>query len=195
MCDEKGIDNCGDGSDLEENLTTGCKGQSDNLIIQACHKYTVSVVILWYCRTSDIGDFSLLFSLLSVYSVCHPHVLCYLSVDTHRTLLAGQLLPPEPPPDIPTPPTAFATPPTVAVPSQMNCSISGSAPSPVSITGECFLWFHLSVEQWSNRLHRLNVMSHSCHSSEDSGEWSYCLSNLSLCWRFEKGWGRSGGSS
>ncbi|XP_075869349.1 low-density lipoprotein receptor class A domain-containing protein 2 isoform X2 [Nelusetta ayraudi] len=71
VCDEKGIDNCGDGSDLEENLTTGCK---------------------------------------------------------------GQLLPPEPPPDIPTPPTAFATPPTVAVPSQMNCSVSGSAPSPVSIT-------------------------------------------------------------
>ncbi|KAM8756045.1 low-density lipoprotein receptor class A domain-containing protein 2 isoform X2 [Acanthopagrus latus] len=27
VCDEKGIDNCGDGSDLEENLTTGCKGQ------------------------------------------------------------------------------------------------------------------------------------------------------------------------
>lgn len=27
MCDDKGIDNCGDGSDLEENLTTGCKGQ------------------------------------------------------------------------------------------------------------------------------------------------------------------------
>ncbi|CAI5689177.1 low-density lipoprotein receptor class A domain-containing protein 2 [Oreochromis niloticus] len=26
VCDEKGIDNCGDGSDLEENLTTGCKG-------------------------------------------------------------------------------------------------------------------------------------------------------------------------
>ncbi|KAK5911793.1 hypothetical protein CesoFtcFv8_001729 [Champsocephalus esox] len=25
VCDEKGIDNCGDGSDLEENLTTGCK--------------------------------------------------------------------------------------------------------------------------------------------------------------------------
>lgn len=27
VCDDKGIDNCGDGSDLEENLTTGCKGQ------------------------------------------------------------------------------------------------------------------------------------------------------------------------
>lgn len=26
--DDKDIDNCGDGSDLEENLTTGCKGQS-----------------------------------------------------------------------------------------------------------------------------------------------------------------------
>lgn len=26
VCDDKGIDNCGDGSDLEENLTTGCKG-------------------------------------------------------------------------------------------------------------------------------------------------------------------------
>ncbi|XP_054473470.1 low-density lipoprotein receptor class A domain-containing protein 2 [Anoplopoma fimbria] len=25
VCDDKGIDNCGDGSDLEENLTTGCK--------------------------------------------------------------------------------------------------------------------------------------------------------------------------
>ncbi|KAK1900974.1 Low-density lipoprotein receptor class A domain containing protein 2 [Dissostichus eleginoides] len=25
VCEEKGIDNCGDGSDLEENLTTGCK--------------------------------------------------------------------------------------------------------------------------------------------------------------------------
>ncbi|XP_034551617.1 uncharacterized protein ldlrad2 isoform X2 [Notolabrus celidotus] len=25
VCDENGIDNCGDGSDLEENLTTGCK--------------------------------------------------------------------------------------------------------------------------------------------------------------------------
>lgn len=28
VCDDKGIDNCGDGSDLEENLTTGCKGRS-----------------------------------------------------------------------------------------------------------------------------------------------------------------------
>lgn len=28
VCDDKGIDNCGDGSDLEENLTTGCKGTS-----------------------------------------------------------------------------------------------------------------------------------------------------------------------
>ncbi|XP_023138330.1 low-density lipoprotein receptor class A domain-containing protein 2 isoform X2 [Amphiprion ocellaris] len=27
VCDDKAIDNCGDGSDLEENLTTGCKGQ------------------------------------------------------------------------------------------------------------------------------------------------------------------------
>nr|XP_019959823.1 PREDICTED: low-density lipoprotein receptor class A domain-containing protein 2 isoform X2 [Paralichthys olivaceus] len=27
VCDDKGIDNCGDGSDLEENLTTGCEGQ------------------------------------------------------------------------------------------------------------------------------------------------------------------------
>ncbi|CAL8335811.1 unnamed protein product [Merluccius merluccius] len=27
VCDDKDIDNCGDGSDLEENLTTGCKGQ------------------------------------------------------------------------------------------------------------------------------------------------------------------------
>lgn len=27
VCDDKGIDNCGDGSDLEENLTTGCKGR------------------------------------------------------------------------------------------------------------------------------------------------------------------------
>ncbi|XP_038124988.1 low-density lipoprotein receptor class A domain-containing protein 2 isoform X2 [Cyprinodon tularosa] len=27
VCDDKGIDNCGDGSDLEENLRTGCKGQ------------------------------------------------------------------------------------------------------------------------------------------------------------------------
>ncbi|XP_029990189.1 LOW QUALITY PROTEIN: uncharacterized protein ldlrad2 [Sphaeramia orbicularis] len=27
VCDDKGIDNCGDGSDLEENLTTGCKGE------------------------------------------------------------------------------------------------------------------------------------------------------------------------
>ncbi|CAL8402587.1 unnamed protein product [Gadus morhua 'NCC'] len=27
VCDDKGIDNCGDGSDLEENLTSGCKGQ------------------------------------------------------------------------------------------------------------------------------------------------------------------------
>ncbi|XP_056441043.1 low-density lipoprotein receptor class A domain-containing protein 2 [Gadus chalcogrammus] len=26
VCDDKGIDNCGDGSDLEENLTSGCKG-------------------------------------------------------------------------------------------------------------------------------------------------------------------------
>ncbi|KAM6927922.1 low-density lipoprotein receptor class A domain-containing protein 2 [Xenentodon cancila] len=25
VCDDKGVDNCGDGSDLEENLTTGCK--------------------------------------------------------------------------------------------------------------------------------------------------------------------------
>lgn len=37
MCDDKGIDNCGDGSDLEENLTTGCKGQlcdGDTLIFK-----------------------------------------------------------------------------------------------------------------------------------------------------------------
>lgn len=27
VCDDKGVDNCGDGSDLEENLTTGCRGQ------------------------------------------------------------------------------------------------------------------------------------------------------------------------
>nr|XP_057947499.1 uncharacterized protein ldlrad2 isoform X2 [Doryrhamphus excisus] len=27
VCDDKDIDNCGDGSDLEQNLTTGCKGQ------------------------------------------------------------------------------------------------------------------------------------------------------------------------
>ncbi|XP_061689026.1 low-density lipoprotein receptor class A domain-containing protein 2 [Syngnathoides biaculeatus] len=27
VCDDKGIDNCGDGSDLEENLPTRCKGQ------------------------------------------------------------------------------------------------------------------------------------------------------------------------
>ncbi|XP_008319232.1 low-density lipoprotein receptor class A domain-containing protein 2 isoform X2 [Cynoglossus semilaevis] len=27
VCDDKGIDNCGDGSDLEQNLTSGCKGR------------------------------------------------------------------------------------------------------------------------------------------------------------------------
>uniref|UniRef100_A0A3P9Q7D4 Low density lipoprotein receptor class A domain containing 2 n=1 Tax=Poecilia reticulata TaxID=8081 RepID=A0A3P9Q7D4_POERE len=27
VCDDKVVDNCGDGSDLEENLTTGCKGE------------------------------------------------------------------------------------------------------------------------------------------------------------------------
>ncbi|KAM3877797.1 uncharacterized protein ldlrad2 [Diretmus argenteus] len=32
VCDDKGIDNCGDGSDLEENLTTGCNGQSSQLL-------------------------------------------------------------------------------------------------------------------------------------------------------------------
>ncbi|XP_056221081.1 low-density lipoprotein receptor class A domain-containing protein 2 isoform X1 [Seriola aureovittata] len=32
VCDDKGIDNCGDGSDLEENLTTGCEGQSGQLL-------------------------------------------------------------------------------------------------------------------------------------------------------------------
>lgn len=129
MCDEKGIDNCGDGSDLEENLTTGCKGQLRNTIIQACHHYTV-ITLLAHCLVFQFG---------SILSICHTNVLCNSSVDTHCTLLAGQLLPPEPPPDIPTPPTAFATPPTVPVPSQMNCSISGSAPSPISITGELYL--------------------------------------------------------
>lgn len=35
VCDDKGIDNCGDGSDLEENLTTGCKGQLGDEVTHA----------------------------------------------------------------------------------------------------------------------------------------------------------------
>lgn len=40
VCDDKGIDNCGDGSDLEENLTTGCKGQlRDEVTHQHLHEF------------------------------------------------------------------------------------------------------------------------------------------------------------
>lgn len=41
VCDDKGIDNCGDGSDLEENLTTGCKGQLGNKVIHTLHVDTL----------------------------------------------------------------------------------------------------------------------------------------------------------
>ncbi|XP_029006654.1 uncharacterized protein ldlrad2 isoform X3 [Betta splendens] len=71
VCDDKGIDNCGDGSDLEENLTTGCK--------------------------------------------------------------AGQLLPPEPPPQIATPPPVV-NPPTDLTPNLLNCGIPDTAPNHESVT-------------------------------------------------------------
>lgn len=51
VCDEKGIDNCGDGSDLEENLTTGCKGQ---LGVELTHTeiYRESLVLLQHVQQS-----------------------------------------------------------------------------------------------------------------------------------------------
>lgn len=47
VCDDKGIDNCGDGSDLEENLTTGCKGQlsgEDTILIVTPWSYCIVIV-------------------------------------------------------------------------------------------------------------------------------------------------------
>lgn len=41
VCDDKGIDNCGDGSDLEENLTTGCKGQFSSVKISLLKDHCV----------------------------------------------------------------------------------------------------------------------------------------------------------
>ncbi len=49
---------------------------------------------------------------------------------------AGQLLPPEPPPEIPTPPPPSVDPPTAPIPSHRNCGMPDSAPSHESVTGE-----------------------------------------------------------
>ncbi|KAK2821042.1 hypothetical protein Q5P01_024001 [Channa striata] len=40
VCDDKGIDNCGDGSDLEENLTTGCKAFTSRTSTTNCNPTT-----------------------------------------------------------------------------------------------------------------------------------------------------------
>lgn len=52
VCDEKGIDNCGDGSDLEENLTTGCKGQ---LGVELMHADTLPGFITEYWE-ANVGN-------------------------------------------------------------------------------------------------------------------------------------------
>ncbi|AWP03507.1 putative low-density lipoprotein receptor class A domain-containing protein 2 [Scophthalmus maximus] len=53
VCDDKGIDNCGDGSDLEENLTTGCKDSpaSPSLLVLYIILAVVAggVVLCWCC--------------------------------------------------------------------------------------------------------------------------------------------------
>lgn len=61
----------------------------------------------------------------------------HLFVDPNCHSSAGQLLPPEPPPDIATPPPPFVNPPTI--PLHTNCGMADSAPSHVSVTGELFL--------------------------------------------------------
>uniref|UniRef100_A0A3Q4I3I1 Low density lipoprotein receptor class A domain containing 2 n=1 Tax=Neolamprologus brichardi TaxID=32507 RepID=A0A3Q4I3I1_NEOBR len=51
VCDEKGIDNCGDGSDLEENLTTGCKDSPASLSLLVLYiimgMVTGGIVLCW----------------------------------------------------------------------------------------------------------------------------------------------------
>ncbi|XP_056157739.1 low-density lipoprotein receptor class A domain-containing protein 2 [Lampris incognitus] len=53
VCDDKGIDNCGDGSDLEENLTTGCKDIPNPISLLALYIIlgivAGAVVLCWCC--------------------------------------------------------------------------------------------------------------------------------------------------
>lgn len=50
VCDEKGIDNCGDGSDLEDHLPSGCKGHSGitpvQLPVQQAFRLSLAIITL-----------------------------------------------------------------------------------------------------------------------------------------------------
>lgn len=76
-------------------------------------------------------------SFIVVFTVQQNGIFYHLLVDPNCHSSAGQLLPPEPPPDIATPPPPFVNPPTI--PLRTNCAMPDSAPSHVSVTGELLL--------------------------------------------------------
>ncbi|XP_061129936.1 low-density lipoprotein receptor class A domain-containing protein 2-like [Syngnathus typhle] len=104
VCDDKGIDNCGDGSDLEENLTTGCKDSPASVslwvLFMIVGVLVGSAVLCWCCWSP--GWFLWRISIFRFLSRCNsPCASCQLCVNSCASSKEQRLakVSPQPPPN------------------------------------------------------------------------------------------------